>query len=415
MVLAGTMVHAELPLPDLTVAADGSGDFKTVQAAVESLARTNTERKIIFLKDGVYHEKVRVDASCVTLRGQSRKGTRIEFAQLNDDFTKSPDSLGRAVLNLSEGANDFVLENLTVANTAGVVGPHAFAVFGKADRTAIVDCEVLSDGADTVSLWSGERGRYYHANCNFRGAVDFVCPRGWCYVTNCHFFEVKNTAATWHDGSKNQDQKFVLRGCQFDGTNGWVLARHHLDAQLYYLDCQFSATLADRAPRRVVYPLGGGEPSEADKKKNAENDAHNLWGERNYFWNCHRVGGDFAWFTNQLPEKISASDVTAAWTFAGKWNPENTNGPTIQKISRAGEKLSVTFSEPMTVKGQPQLKLAEQGTADYASGSGSATLVFKTTARGKVLALEANGGWVVASEASAALRIADLRLPPDLN
>ena len=71
------------------MAADGSGDFKTVQAAVASIPKSNRERIVVFIKDGVYREKVRVDAAFVTLRGESRKGTRIEFPQLNDDFTKS--------------------------------------------------------------------------------------------------------------------------------------------------------------------------------------------------------------------------------------------------------------------------------------------------------------------------------------
>ena len=104
--------------PDLIVAADGSGDFKTVQAAVESISKTNAGRMVVLIKDGTYHEKIRVDASFVTLRGQSRRGSRIEFPQLDEDFNKTPDVLGRAVINLSH-ANDFVLENLTVENTAG--------------------------------------------------------------------------------------------------------------------------------------------------------------------------------------------------------------------------------------------------------------------------------------------------------
>ena len=136
---------AVLPKPDITVAADGSGDFKTIQAAVESISKSNTERIVVFIKNGVYKEKIRVDASYVTLRGQSRNGTRIEFPQLNDDFTAKPDSLGRAVINLN-GANDFVLENLTAENTAGVIGPHAFTIMGTGDRAVVVDCDVLSHG-----------------------------------------------------------------------------------------------------------------------------------------------------------------------------------------------------------------------------------------------------------------------------
>lgn len=50
----------------------------------------------------------------------------------------------------------------------------------------------------------------------------------------------------------------------------------------------------------------------------------NLWGERIYFYNCHRNEGEYSWYQNNLetsaqadPEKINAS-----WTFEGKWHPK---------------------------------------------------------------------------------------------
>src|SRR5689334_4714585 len=119
--ICATARAEEIPPPDITVATDGSGDFTSVQKAVASIPKDNTQRIVIFIKDGVYKEKVKVEAACVTLRGQSRKGTRIEFAQLNEDFGRNPDNIGRAVLNVQPSADDLVLENLTIANTAGVV------------------------------------------------------------------------------------------------------------------------------------------------------------------------------------------------------------------------------------------------------------------------------------------------------
>jgi len=416
VLLSAVAIFAQgLPTPDITVAADGSGDFKTVQAAVAAIAKTNGERMVVFIKDGVYHEKVRVDASFVTLRGESRKGTRIEFPQLNDDFTSSPDALGRAVINVN--GDDFVLENLTAENTAGQVGPHAFTVLGRGDRTVIVNCDVLSDGADTVSLWLGERGRYYHANCNFHGSVDFVCPRGWCYITNCNFYEMKpGSAAVWHDGSKGKDMKFVLRDCRFEGTNDWVLARHHLDAQLYFIDCQFARSMADRQPKRVIYPPGTNAPTEADIKKNAANDKLNVWGERNYFWNCRRDGGDFAWHSNNLVSASGApraEQIDAAWTFAGKWNPERAEGPSITEVKVSEGQVQVAFSEAVTVKGKPRLKLRDGRWVESNSGSGSNVLRFKLPedGTGEVASLELNGGAIIACEAGAVLRMANLALP----
>src|SRR3954447_8136683 len=101
-VICGGVARAQtLPAPDITVAADGTGQFTSVHAAVQSIPKDNRERTVILVKDGVYNEKVRIDAACVTLRGQSRDKTRMEFAQLNDDFSKKPDDRGRAVININ--------------------------------------------------------------------------------------------------------------------------------------------------------------------------------------------------------------------------------------------------------------------------------------------------------------------------
>ncbi len=401
--------------PDIVVAADGSGDFKTIQAALNSVPRDNRQRTIIFIKDGVYHEKVRIDPNFVTLRGQSRQGTRIEFPQGTDEFNRQPDDLGRAVVNIN--GNDCVLENLTVKNTHGVIGPHAFAVYGHGDKTVIVDCDVLSEGADTLALW-GDRNGSYQARLNIRGSVDFVCPRGWCYMTDCTLYEVnpKARAAIWHDGGKDKDMKFVLRNCRFDGVDNWILARHHHDAQFFLLDCTFSKAMRDLAPYRVVYPIEGDKPSETDAKKNQDLDASNIWGERAYFYNCHRDGGDYAWQTNNLssaPGAPKPEQITAAWTFAGKWDPERKTGPTIQKINSQDKQVTLVFSENVTVKGKPRLALHDGAFADYTSGSGTDTLVFTVPEgkHGEVTAVDLNGGVIIASEAAATTRWAELALP----
>ncbi len=421
---------AALPFtPDLTVAADGSGDFKSVQEAVASIPRDNRERRFVFVKDGVYHEKVRVDTNYLTLRGQSRAGTRIEFAQAMNDYRGAQrDNLGSAVLNIN--GDDFVLENLTVQNTHGVIGTHAFAIYGRGDRTVIQDCDVLSQGNDTLSLWrtgngqfsedaiahTSPNGRYYHARLKVCGSVDFICPRGWCYMTECDLFEVnpRAEAAMWHDGSRDQDMKFVITRSRFDGVEGWRFARHHHDAMLVLLDCTFSKTMRDQQPKRVIYPLSG-QATPADTKKNKDADPTNIWGERFYFANCHRDSGDFAWFKDNLstaPNSPIPAQVTAKWTFAGKWDPENATGPAVRNISALGNSFTVTFGENVTVKGHPRLALRDGTFADYARGSGTDTLTFTAPSiNSPVARLEFAGGSILATEAAATLRLASVTLP----
>jgi pectinesterase len=413
LVLNHGVFATALPKPDLVVAADGSGDFKTIQTALAAIPKTNTERTVVLIKDGVYHEKVRVDSAFVTLRGESRTGTQIEFPQGDEEFRKTPDNIGRAVINVND-ASDFVLENLSVENTAGVIGPHAFTIFSTGDRGVVVNCNVLSHGADTVAFWRSNGDRTYHANCRFEGSVDFMCPHGWCYATNCTFYEMKGTAAVWHDGSKDQNMKFVLRDCRFDGADGWNLARHHHDAQFYFLDCQFSRTMIDRPPFRVIYPIDGNTISTNDIQRNKELDKSNVWGERDYYYHCHRDGGDYPWFADNLaaaPGAPAPRQINAAWTFNDTWNPENAVGPVVKNVSKGEGQIAVVFSENVTVKGKPRLKLSDGNFADYVSGSGLNTLVFRAKDKSaEAVSLDLNGGFIIASEAGVATRMAELLL-----
>jgi len=395
------------PPPDIVVSARGDGDFTTIADALRAIPAGRRERTVVWVRDGTYREKVRVDADCVTLRGESRDATIVEFAQGMNEFSENPDPVGRAVINI-EG-DDCVIENMTVRNSHGVVGPHAFAIFGRGDRTVVQDANVWSDGADTLSLWRNG-GRYYHARLDVRGSVDFVCPRGWCFIRDSTITQVnpKATAAIWHDGHRARDMKFVLRDCRFDGPPEWFLARHHVDAQFYLLDATFSATLRDHAPYRVIYPLGGATPTEADIARNRDLDTKNLWGERFYFWNCRREGGDFAWHADNLATAEGApapEHITPAWTFASTWDPERTDAPSIVRIETAGQdRVVVTFSEPVTAKGRPALVLSDGRRVVYAAGSGSRRLEFGVST-------EVDDGVLLASEAGAFPRRASSKLP----
>ena len=349
----------------ITVAKDGSGDYRTITAAINSLPMFNYERVVIYIKNGVYNEKIRITQDYVTLKGESKDSTIIEYSQLRTDWIAQEDSIGPAVANIH--ADDIVLENLTIENTQPEVGPHAFAVFGKGTRTIIYNCKVLSKGGDTVSLWDYKTGMYYHADCTFEGSVDFVCPRGWCFIKNSKFYELKQIASIWHAGGYNINQKFVLKNCSFDGVKGFQLGRHHYDAQFYLINCKFSSNMADTPIYRVTYP------------NNPEKNRPANWGERDYYYNCTREGGNYPWFKNNLSTAAgspSPKEITAAWTFDGKWNPESSNGPAITKYELYKGYVLFYFGEPVTVIGKPVLRSSDGKVFTYISGAGSDTIRF---------------------------------------
>lgn len=425
-----------LPIPpDIIVAPDGSGDFTSVHAAVQSIPKANRERRVIFVKNGIYRERVRVDAPCVTIRGESRAGTRLEFPH---PASAPIDELGRSVLELSASANDFVLEHMTVENTHGVIGQHAFAILGRADRVVIQDCDILSLGNDTLALWRGrpddaaevaaslaggdptvskDGGRYYHSRLRVHGSVDFICPRGWCYMTDSVITQVnpRATAAMWHDGRNNPDKKFVMRNCRFDGPPHWYLARHHHDAQFFFLGCTFSAAMRDQPPYRVIYPLSGGTPTEADIANNKRYDLTNLYGERAYYHTSRREGGDYPWHQDNLgsaPGAPTPEQITAKWTFGGTWDPERTDAPVITAIRARDGVVELEFSERVTVKGHPHIAQVDGAFGAYQSGSGTRALAFVAAGAARPVRLTLNGGAILATDAGTTLRSALLDLPP---
>lgn len=308
----------------ITVDQHGNGMFRTIGEALASVADDPRPATIV-VGNGEYREKLFITRNDLAIIGTHRDSTRIVFAELRSNWTKAADNRpdgktegldwGAGVINIGDGVTDVVIGNLTVRNDYGSLHgerAHQFTIRGfDATRIALLHCTVISDGGDAVALWNREDGMYYHASCSFEGWVDFVCPRGWCYVTDSRFFGHNLSASIWHDGSGNRDQKFVIRNSFFDGVPGFPLGRHHRDAQILLLDCTFSETMLDRPIYRPVSP----------------NTVEWVWGERHYFHNCRREGGNFAWFADNLEAAEGAPSpgaVTAAWTFGGRWDPERT-------------------------------------------------------------------------------------------
>ena len=97
--------------PDVIVAADGSGDFKTVQEAIDAVTTNETTRTVIFIKPGTYKEKIKVPAEKrnLTLMGESYETTILTY----DDHAKTTKDYASTRVY----ADDFYAENLTFQNT----------------------------------------------------------------------------------------------------------------------------------------------------------------------------------------------------------------------------------------------------------------------------------------------------------
>jgi pectinesterase len=192
---------------DIIVAKDGSGQFTTIQAAINSISSSNNKNVTILVKNGTYSEHIAIDKSFISLIGESRDSTIIQFSLQRTEWTNSHgSSVGCAVINIgctpsfektSSTMTDIVIGNLTVENTYNTTSDKTMVIKdeGNSNRIFVVSCNVWCKGHDTISLWSSQNGMYYHADCSFRGSVDAVCPRGWCYTVGCEFYEVSSSLA----------------------------------------------------------------------------------------------------------------------------------------------------------------------------------------------------------------------------
>lgn len=309
----------------IIVSQDGKGDFKSLQAAINGLPDSSAITRIIFIKNGIYHEKIFITKHNIILQGEDRDKTIITQDIARDEWRcDHADDWGVATMNIN--GNDITLKNLTITNDYGfnvkeskvidcasdtitrkkiiTNSGHQMALRTiKATRLKAINCHFRAYAGDTVSPWNTENGMFYFKDCMIEGGVDFYCPRGWAWAENCRFFANTGPASIWHDGSGDPDEKTVLKNCSFDGYTGFKLGRYHRDAQFYLINCQFSGNMADSN----IYLVPTTNTIQ--------------WGRRVYYYNCHRDGGDYAWYANNLPARVNGTDITVNWLFKNKWNP----------------------------------------------------------------------------------------------
>jgi pectinesterase len=163
--------------PDITVAADGSGNVKSVQEAVNRVPENNKKRFVIFIKPGDYREQIRIPANkpYISLIGEKAETTRLTFNLSNKDAGSTSASYSFYV-----GGHDFYAENITFENSFGT-GSQAVAVLSEADRLVFKNCRFLG-WQDTLYA---KNGRQYFENCYIEGHVDFIFGQAAAVFENC--------------------------------------------------------------------------------------------------------------------------------------------------------------------------------------------------------------------------------------
>jgi pectin methylesterase-like acyl-CoA thioesterase len=213
---------------DAVVAKDGSGNFTTVQAAVNAAPTGRTTPYTIFIKNGKYREKLTIPSNKPFLQfiGESVANT---FITWNDANTPTfPGNSSTVIIN----ASDITALNITFENSYGD-SPQALAMYTTGDRIAFKNCRFLG-GQDTVQLNSNAGNRNYFKDCYIDGVVDFIFGSARGVFEGCMIYPKTRlnggtggyiTAANTQAG---QPYGFVFRKCTIlnnQGTTTYTLGR----------------------------------------------------------------------------------------------------------------------------------------------------------------------------------------------
>lgn len=235
---------ARLSAADAVVAADGSGQYKSVNLAIAGAPQPIPAGKYwtILVKPGVYDEVVYVqrERGRIRLVGENAETTKITAALHAKTLGPDGKPIGTfRTPTVQIDADDFIVENLTLENSAGPVG-QALAVRVDGDRVVFHNCRFLG-WQDTVLV---NRGRHYFKDCLIAGATDFIFGAATAYFDNCTIRIDGGNYITAASTPQEQAYGLVFSHCKIVGANPEVrtlLGRPWRQyAMTVFLNCEIS-------------------------------------------------------------------------------------------------------------------------------------------------------------------------------
>ena len=199
---------------NLVVAADNSGDFVTVQGAVDSILPGNTNFTVINIHNGIYTEIVNISGkNNITFRGQSRTGTVVGYPN-NNNLTGTT----AARMAIKANSSDLKFENLTLTNGTPQGGSQAetLLVYNNGLRCVVDNCDIVSR-QDTV-LINANTSQAYFNNCRIVGNFDYIWGVGVGYFNHCVFHTITNTLS----GSYNLTAARTQTATTLSTNTPWV-------------------------------------------------------------------------------------------------------------------------------------------------------------------------------------------------
>lgn len=311
LLAVSTQAASKYDNPDtLVVARDGTGEFRTIQEAIEVCRAFMDYHKVIYIKKGTYKEKIVIPQwlQNIELLGEDRDQTVITF----DDHAniKTPQyqqGIGTfRTYTLKIEANDITLKNLTVENNAARLG-QAVALHTEGDRLLFVNCRFLGH-QDTI--YTGmPRTRMLFKDCYICGTTDFIFGPSTAWFEGCAIHCLSNSYITAASTPKDADYGYVFNNCKItvaENVEKEYLGRPWRDyGYTLFMNCELPAQICPEGWHRW-------EPQREKTARYLEYNNRGAGADRS-----HRV----AWsreLSKKEAQKITMKEVFRGY---GEWEP----------------------------------------------------------------------------------------------
>ena len=199
----------------IVVSRDGTGNFRTLQEAIES-ARAFMEYTItIYVKNGVYKEKVIVPSwvENIDIIGEDRDKTIITY----DDHANINKMGTFRTYTVKVEGSDITFKNLTIENNAAQLG-QAVALHTEGDRLKFINCRILGN-QDTI--YTGAKfTRLYFKDCYIDGTTDFIFGPSTALFENCMIHSKRNSYVTAASTPKEAKYGYIFKHCKLTAEPG---------------------------------------------------------------------------------------------------------------------------------------------------------------------------------------------------
>jgi pectinesterase len=198
-----------------TVAKDGTGDYNTIQDAIDAMRVYPLAPITLYIKNGTYREKIELPApnTDVSFIGENVDSTIIVY----DDYSGKGKHTTFTSYTAKISGNRFRAANISFVNSAGPVG-QALALYVDADKAVFTNCKFLGN-QDTI-FSSGETSRQLFDHCFIEGTTDFIFGPGTAVFNACTIRSKSNSFITAASTPKGNKYGFVFLDCTITADSG---------------------------------------------------------------------------------------------------------------------------------------------------------------------------------------------------